>query len=238
MEEFLKQNYRTLTFSVEILAVVFGILSYKKYKHTTAKYFIYFLIYVLFVDCIGNYPFYVKEYKFLSNINAIIKGTVFEKNKWWYTIFWRIGSILFFTFYYSKIVKNHIRQKAIKYFGIIFLITSLFTLIYNRDVFFTSSFPLITIMGAVIVVLCVTFYFIDILFSNEILKFYKSINFYISSAILLWWLIITPILFFDIYHNQSDWDFVFLKWQIFLFVNFFMYITFTIGLIVSKPDKK
>ena len=78
----------------------------------------------------------------------------------------------------------------------------------------------------------------EILLSDTILVFYKSINFYISVAILIWWLIITPIVFFEKYNTTSDWDYVFLKWQIKLFANICMYLTFTFALIFCKPENK
>lgn len=52
--------------------------------------------------------------------------------------------------------------------------------------------------------------------SETILSFYKSINFYISSTILIWWLVITPLVFFQIYFLNVDWSFIILRWQIYL----------------------
>ena len=92
--------------------------------------------------------------------------------------------------------------------------------------------------GALIILLCTIFYFIEILQSEKILIFYKSLNFYISAAIFIWWLIVTPIVFYDIYMSNSDWNFIFLRWQIYLFANIIMYLTFTFALIWYKPEKK
>ncbi|RMZ50932.1 hypothetical protein EB822_06015 [Flavobacteriaceae bacterium PRS1] len=72
--------------------------------------------------------------------------------------------------------------------------------------------------------------------SETILSFYKSINFYISSTILIWWLVITPLVFFQIYFLNVDWSFIILRWQIYLFMNIFMYSSFTIALIWCKPQ--
>ena len=116
----------------------------------------------------------------------------------------------------------------------------LFSIVYislNIDDFFNSSLPIIGILGAIIIFLCAVFYFLEILLSDSILLFYKSINFYISAAIFMWWLIVTPLVFFENYNTTSDWDFVFLKWQIKLFANIFMYLTFTFGLIWCRPQK-
>ena len=47
MHEFLLNYKNTITFSVELLAAVTGLILYKYYKTTTAKFFIGFLVYFL-----------------------------------------------------------------------------------------------------------------------------------------------------------------------------------------------
>jgi len=232
MEEFFRQNYLLLTYSVEIMAAVTGLLLHKKYKHTAARYFIYFLIYTAFVDIIGGYPRLYDQFEFLNNF----KGTVFESNHWWSTLFWKIGSVLFYSFYFYKILKSKLHSYILKYGSITFLISSIIYIATHWDVYFVSFFPFISIFGTVIIFFCVLFYFIEILQSNNILSFYKSLNFYISSVLLIWWIIITPLVFYDIYNTEADWDFIILKWQIYLFANIFMYSMFTFALLWCKPE--
>lgn len=234
MKEFLRSNYLLLIFSFEILAVITGLLFYKKYKHMAAKYFIYFLFYLFICELLCTYTLFINNDGFLK----FLKGTIFEKNYWLSTITWSIGSILFFSYYYYKIIESTTYKVIIKYSGIFFLIISVAQIIINFQDYFNRFFPLINVLGAIVVLICTILYFVEILQSETILKFYKSINFYISCAILIWWLIMTPLVFYDIYFNKTDWNFVILKWQIYLFANFFMYTTFTIGLIVSKPEKQ
>ena len=74
--------------------------------------------------------------------------------------------------------------------------------------------------------------------SYKVLNFYNELYFYISSAFLIWYLITTPLIFYQIYFSTADWSFIFLKWQIFLFANVFMYLTFTFALIYCKPEKE
>ncbi|MDO5971006.1 hypothetical protein Q4Q35_14455 [Flavivirga aquimarina] len=238
MDEFIRQNYRFINSSIEILAAVTGLLFYKKYKLTAAKYFIYFLVYLTICDFISLYTRFVRPDRFLS----FFIGTVFEKNHWWSTLYWKIGAILFFGFYYYIILKVKRFRNIIKLGSFIFLVFSLIYIILNWDDFFVRFFPIISILGAVIILMCTVFYFIEILQSDKILTFYRSINFYISLAIFIWWLIITPIVFFDIYYvydiknSFSDWDFVALRGQIYLFANMFMYLTYTFALIWCKLE--
>lgn len=231
MNEFLLKYYNTITFCVEILAAVTGLMLYNKYKQTAAKYFIYFLIYLSICDLLNTYVYYIKD-----GFLGFLEGTVFIRNFWWTTLYWKIGAILFFVFYYQGILMNERFKRILKYSGYSFLVFSMVYILINWDDYFIRFFPIISILGAIIIFLCTAFYFYEILNSEKILTFYKSINFYISAAIFIWWLIITPLVFYDIYNSNKDWNFIFLKWQIYLLANITMYLTFTFALIFCKPE--
>ena len=231
MNEFLLKYYNTITFCVEILAAVTGLVLYNKYKQTVAKYFIYFLIYLSICDLLNTYVYYIKD-----GFLGFLEGTVFIRNFWWTTLYWKIGAILFFVFYYQGILMNERFKRILKYSGYSFLVFSMVYILINWDDYFIRFFPIISILGAIIIFLCTAFYFYEILNSEKILTFYKSINFYISAAIFIWWLIITPLVFYDIYNSNKDWNFIFLKWQIYLLANITMYLTFTFALIFCKPE--
>lgn len=234
MNDFLLEYYSTITHCVEFLAALTGILLYKKYKFTIAKYFINFLVYLSIFDlCGGKYNEYILNNGFLS----FLEDTVFMRNYWIYTLFFDLGATMFFVFYYNKILKKKEFKSIVKYIGYAFLIFSIIYIILNSEAFFINYFSAINIFGAVIVFLCTVFYFVEILLSDKILTFYRSINFYISVAIFIWWLITTPLVFYEIYHSNDDWNFIFLKWEIYLFANLFMYLTFTFALIWCKPQK-
>lgn len=229
-----------ITHSVEAVAALTGVFFFKRYKNKTAKYFICFLIYLTICELIGGYTKYVHSDKFLD----VLIGTIFEKNHWWTTLFWKIGAIMFFAFYYQKILLSKVFKNIIKYTSYSFLLISVIYISFHFNEFFYKFFSLISVMGAVIVFLCTVFYFIEVLQSDKILTFYKSINFYISVAIFIWWLIITPLVFYNVYfvyeigNPNRDWNFMFLRWQIYLFANIFMYSTFTFALIWCKPQNK
>ena len=232
MQDFLLEYKNTISFSVEILAAVTGLVLYKKYKPTAAKYFIRFLVYLSICDFLGGYVNYISNDGFFS----FLSGTIFVRNFWWSTLFWKIGAIVFFSFYYNKVLKRKPFKVLIKYSGIVFLLFSLSYIITHWNEYFTRFFPIIDVIGAVVVFLCTVFYFIEVLQSERILTFYKSLNFYISAAIFIWWLIITPLVFYDIYNSHYDWNFIFLKWEIYLFANIVMYLTFTFALIYCKQE--
>jgi hypothetical protein len=223
---------------VEFLAAVTGLFFYKKYQDTAAKFFIWFLLIIAISDSLGNYVFYVRPGKVLS----FLIGTKIEKNHWWYTIFWQIGAIIFYAFYFYRVLKTLLFKKIIKYVGTFFFLFSLVYIAFHWDKFFYQFFTGLELLGAVIILMCAVFYFIEILVSDKILEFYKSINFYISATIFFWWIIITPLSFYGVYYTYEvgkrffDLDFVFLRFQIYLFANIFMYLTFTFAFIWCRPE--
>ncbi|GAA4974261.1 hypothetical protein [Algibacter aquimarinus] len=237
MEEFLLNNYNLLTHSVEAMAALTGLLLFKFYKNTKAKYFIFFLAYLTICDFIGGYTKLVYPDKFFH----FLIGTLIQKNYWFSTLYWKIGAIMFFAFYYRKILRIDSFKSIIKYTSYSFLIFSVIYVLIHWNAFFNSFFPIISVLGAIIVFLCTVFYFIEILLSDKILTFYKSVNFYISFAIFIWWLIITPIVFYDNYGayevgvSKKDFNYLRLRSIIYLLANIIMYSTFTFALIYCRP---
>lgn len=233
MVDFLLENYSLLTHSVEWLAAITGVILYKSYKHTNVKYFIWFLIYLSICDFIGGYKYYVKD-GFLS----FLQGTVFERNYWWTTSFWKIGAIVFFAFYYYKVLAKEKYKLILKYSGYLFLVFSIVYIGFHWRAFFVSFFPVISIIGSVVIFFCVIFYFIELLQTEEILSFYKDINFYVTAAIFIWWLIITPIVFYDNYMSLgNDNKYMELRQVLYILSNLLMYLTFTFALIYCKPKR-
>lgn len=232
MDEFLRQNYFLLTYSVEFLAAVTGIFCYKKYKATAAKYFIFYLIYIFLVDFFGRYPTYLKDLE----LDYLIKNTVFEKNYLWYIVLGSLGRMLLFLIYYRKILRAELFKKLYSYTTYFLIAISIISIVVGIEQFYYKSSSFISINSSISIILGVILFLVELLQDNKILNFYKSINFYISSVFLIWLLIITPLSFYEIYFSTADWNFVFLKWQIYLFANLFMYLTFTFALIYCKPE--
>ena len=237
MIDFLLKHYSLLTYSVELLAALTGVFVFKKYRSVSVRYFIYFLILVFICDSLNSYTSFVKPNLALE----FLIGTKFEKNFWWSNIYWGIGAIMFFSFYYRLVLKNHKYKSYIKILSYSYLIFSIAYIILNWTAFFISNFIVLELLGAFIILVCVALYFVEILNSDRILNFYKSISFYISATIFVWWLIITPITFYDVYFvyevgiGHFDKDFLVLRNFVYLSANIFMYLTYTFAFIWCKP---
>lgn len=233
MGDFLLKNYEFITLGIEILAAVTGLILYNKYKHTAARYFIIFLIYIVFISVVGSYTYFIYNDGFLS----FLDGTLIERNYWWFTIFWKIGAILFFGWYYLKVLQNKGYVKFIRVSLLFFVIVSILTILLTLPDFFKKPLPIIDIIGGLIILECVFFYFLEILQNDKVLNFYKSLNFYISCVILIFWLIKTPLVFYEQFFTQADWDYIYLRSYINLVVICFMYLTYTFALIWCEPEK-
>ncbi|GAL73157.1 hypothetical protein [Jejuia pallidilutea] len=136
MSNFLLDNYHLITYSLEFLAAVTGLFFYKKYKNTAAKYFIYFLWFIAISDTLCYYTQYVKPDRFLS----FLIGTKFEKNHWWSNLYWVIGAIMFFSFYYRKILKTELHKRMIKVASYGFFAFSLIYIALIGMLFLINSF--------------------------------------------------------------------------------------------------
>ena len=229
----MKNNYSLLTKSVEIMAAIAGLLVYKKYKNSYTKYFIWFLCAIPFIEYIGSYPRHFRKLE----IFHLIEGTILERNYWWFTLFWTMGSALFYSWYMEKSMVNKIYPIIIRVSRYVFFGISILVIITNIDDFFIYNLNPIVLGGTALIILSCFLYFLEILTSDKILDFYRSINFYISATLFVWFLITSTILFFDKYFNVMDWDFVLLKWRVFLISNILMYSIFTFALLWSKPEK-
>lgn len=236
MREFIFEYYYYLNEGVIILAALVGLLTFNKFKGTKVKYFIFFLLYVLVVELIGWYPslsYYNESFKWIDDYT---KGTILEENYLWYGVFWKMGSALFISFYFRKILKSKHLKLIIQYLTYLFIGLCLVYLIFFNDTYYKGESYLVNFSGVLIIVLCAVFYLVEVLMSEKIISFYKSFHFYVASVFFIFFLIKTPISFFQIYYSTNDWNFVFLRDEIILFCNLFMYITFSLALLICKPE--
>ncbi len=236
MEDFIRQNYLYINEGVIILAAIVGLICLKKFRNSHARYFIYFLVYVVFIEILGYYPKFTLEVESLNWIGHLTKNTVFEKNFLWYTIFWQMGSTIFLSFYFRKILDNNLFKKVVKNTLSVYILFSIVYSIINFDVFYYDFIITIWILGVCQIMVCIILYFFEILGSEKIISFYKSVEFYVAAVFFIWFLIKTPLSFYQIYYNKNDWSFVYFRRNITLCSNLFMYLTFAFAFVYCKPE--
>ena len=235
LSDFILKNYSLLTRLLEAIPVIVGFMFFNKYKSTRVIYFIYFLLFVLLGEIIARYPGYLNTETF-KWLKSLVFGTVFQRNYWWYTIFWVIGSSVFYAFYFHNSIKVKLFRGLIKWITISFVIASIFYLSFYWDNLRNSSSYFINVYSLINLLVIIVLFFLDILTSSVHIKLYKQIDFHIAFILLIWWLIITPLMFFNDYFNALDEQYTNLQWFIRFFANVFMYIGFSLVLIFGKPE--
>ncbi len=209
----------------ELIAAITGVIFFFKYKHTHLKYFLYLLWYIVFTEFFGDY---IKNNGILVHIDE--NGEIY--NIWivnlLYTIFF---PILFYI--YIKEIKNIKYKLWIKIFLISYLIISIvnWTVIQN---FLLEWSEIPFIFGSLTIIVTIIFYFIELLKSNKIVLFHRTLLFWISVGLLLFHSGTIP---FTIKIN----GYAIIKGvhQLFLIMyilSIIMYATFTFGFIWSKKE--
>lgn len=236
MIELINNYFIELNNSIVVICSIIALIFYNKYRNTEVRFFIYYLIYVAFILVLGGYTWYVFKYESLHFIRDALNGTLIERNYWWFNIFWTLGSAVFLSFYYNKILKYKLFKIIVKVMGALLITTFVTYLIFDLQALFRAKMSPFSILGSLVILTCIVLYFVEILKSERILNFMYSFNFIASFTLFIWFLIVTPIVFFDLYFNTSDWNFVFLRQHIFFFSNLFMYGMFSFAFVWCKPD--
>jgi len=237
MSSFLIENYMTIYRGSEILSVLAGVFCYKKFKSKSARIFIWFLVYVQFLEIIGDYPRKVKKIDSLNWVGELIENTLFANNYWYFNVFWSVVVSAIIAYYFYLVTTDKILKKVIKLGTICFLLASVIILLLDYETLYYNLIFSIEVLSLALILLVIFSYFTELLYSDKILKFYRSLSFYIAVGVLVFWILTTPMDFYEQYYNTSDTAFILLKRYVYLFSIVFMYLTFSFGFIVSNPEK-
>ena len=215
------EEYYFLCFrSAEVFAALAGILCFKKFKNDKAsKYLIYFLIYINCIEILASYTVIIDANPSFSSLKETLKNTVFKKNYWWYFLTWFIGANVFFSCYYYLIAENTSIKKAIK---LILFLTLIFQFIFFVLFMSSSNYDYMIyaeVIDLFVIVFLISSYFIQLLNLENIISFYKLLPFYVSIGTLVFFIVTTPLTFFERYFTLSDPEYISLKYSIKL-INF------------------
>ncbi|MBP1839683.1 hypothetical protein [Formosa algae] len=237
MIDFLLAHRPNITKGVELLALAMGLISFKKFKNTPIQYFILFLLYSVLVELGGSTLKNLHPGGALEEYQYLLKYRFFYSNYWWYGLFWTIGSVLFWSFFFQKIISNKTYRNILNISTYAFIIcVSIYTLIYIDEFFYTVS-TFNKLFGSVIILLAIVLYFIDVLQSDVILTFYKSIYFYISMSLFFWWIVTMPLYFYQKFVLIENLEYIKLLRLTRLFSNILMYGAYACALVFCKPEK-
>lgn len=152
--------------SVQIAALIVAILNWKKYKNSSERYFLFFLIYVVFNEVVGSF--------------------IGSKNLYIYNIF-TILTISFYLFWFYQILKN---KRLIKGLSLVFLLTIGYSIIKER--FWTDLWTIPFIPNSIIIIICATLFFNNFLNSEKAINYTGSQQFWIVTGILIFYIGFLP----------------------------------------------
>jgi len=232
---FILEHQNLITYTVEIIAAIFGSYYISRKNNSVLKIFVYYLWITVFVEIIGAYG-YLLQNNYDYEWYVALKNGVFCSNTWLYNIydFLAIGLIGLF---YSNLMTSKIFKNSIR---LIFIAYALFAFGFftSNDTFFVKSLPYSFIFGTASICVYITFYFIELMRSDELLSFFKLPSFYISIGLLIWYLCFTPLFIFEEYLYDMNTKFVAFRIKCLLFINVFTYLCYTFGFWYSLKMSK
>ncbi len=226
-------TYFFVTYIFVLCAFLLSVYYYKNNKSRETLYLTWFLGSTIFVETISSYSFLLDDFNFLSRL----KGTNFEHNYWIYNIYMILSSLFYISFF-KWYLKSYKAIKTLDILSVFYLIGSILYLIINGGFF--EGYSLFTLLvGAILVLLSIFYYYYEIIKSDSLLKIKKSVPFYVSLGALFFYLFTTPVLIYSIYYRQSfnpDFNTVF---KIVLYGSgFILYSSYIIGFIICSKKKK
>ena len=197
---------------LELLAAIVATITYRKYSGSNEKYFLYFL-----------------WYTFLIEITGTLIGYAFEADNYWVYNGFIISSFLFYFYLYYSILKRKRFRQTIVIFTAAFLLVATYSLIYE-DWSAYHSYTFLT--GASFVLVLTVFHFYKLLNSDEVLIVKHKLSFWISTALLLFYMGMIPLMFLTVYADLNDISYLI----IILSMNLILYGCYIIGFLWTKKE--
>lgn len=208
---------RDLLTYFQLVTAIIATLYFKKYNEGFIKYFLIFLWYTAINDFIGKY--------YSININ--------NNNKIFYNIYQMVQFGFYLTLYYFNI-KNKTNKNVILVFLGLYFVSVLINCSYEN--FSISYFQTTYIIGATFTVIAIVMYFSQILNSDKIIIITKILLFWISTALLIYYLPIIPFMVVQKYSIKSTKipDFFIARFILVFLLN----VLFISGFIWCNKDRK
>lgn len=197
---------------LELLAAIFATIHFKKYAFSKERYFLYFLWFTFVMDSIGV-------------VSKAISG---EELTWLYAIFTPTCYIFYFIWYYRVLQRKMFKRTTIA-FTVVFIIISLLTYIFPNELT-GKGYAFVT--GAIGLLVLTFFHFYQLLNSDEVLIVKYKLSFWISTALLLFYMGIIPLILLASYLDIKGTS----NAIILLTLNVILYGCYVIGFIWTKKE--
>jgi hypothetical protein len=202
------QNFTYFLPLVELIAAIFATVYFKKYSESNEKYFLYFLWFTFLIDLTGV----------CLDYNAINNSFIYE--------IYTVSSFLFYFYWYYLILKSKIFRKITFLLATIFIVMTVITLAVTS----LSGQGYAFSTGAIGILMLTIFHFYQLLHGDEVLNVKYKLSFWISTALLLFYLGIIPLILLSKYLKIKG-----LSYNIIIFsLSIILYGCYIIGFIWTK----
>jgi len=171
---------RLLMWLPQIAAFVFAIVMWPKYKNTTQRNFIYFLGFVLIIECFGYLLpiLYGVKSGYVYNVYTIISG-------------------LFLLTWFKSILQT---KKLVIVFIFVFIASISYCLFFQA---FGVLWKIPLVVLAITILICSTVFFSDLLTKNEVVNFKTDQKFWIVTGCLVFYISYLPLVLLQKYFGLS-----------------------------------
>ncbi|HKJ47538.1 MAG TPA: hypothetical protein VJ973_00525 [Christiangramia sp.] len=221
---------------MELIAALAGSIFLKRTesKDLSQKIFVRFLWSVLIIDILGGYSAlaYFNNYEFFW----FLKGTPFARNEWYFNIA-EIYFICVYTYLFWKQLFEGKMRRLLKWLMIGYLVIAFLNISMN-DNFLRGDLMLNDMLGAFLIVFSVFLYLFDMMISEKVLSFYKSLFFYVAIGVTIAYLVRVPISIYGAFVNERNDAFLELFYALIRYTNIFMYSMFVLGFYMEYKNSK
>lgn len=221
----------------ELLAAIAAVVYLKRVKEIPLykRIFIFYLCGIFVIDVLGYYAAvaYYSDYRLFS----FAKDSVFRQNYWMFNAVKPFAYLVYLQFFILQIRSQRLR-KLLTWASAVFLISSLLNLIFSGE-YFTAYITYTPLAGSILLSVCIACYLFDMITSDKILHFFKSLSFYVAVGALIWHLVFTPMFIYNKFNiMNSSPDFVKVYLMTLGLLNFYMYSLFVIGFFIEMKYEK
>ncbi|QAA81326.1 hypothetical protein EI546_06100 [Aequorivita sp. H23M31] len=224
--------------SMEILAALVGTYYLKNASVPIigSRYLVNFLWLTVFVEILGSYAAlaYFSDYRYFS----FVEDTPFRNNFWLFNTY-SVINFSFYPFYFSLFLKNKFFKNLLKILIVGFIISSVVLMIV-KNTFFHQASRFVNIAGTLLLFVSIILFYFELLRSDLLLQVKRFLPFYVSVAVLIFNLCITPMDILSQYFNLTEGNELFVKLHLYvvLFANVFLYAMLIFGFLICSKKKK
>ncbi|BAO77638.1 hypothetical protein WPG_3408 [Winogradskyella sp. PG-2] len=226
-------NFDFLFHLLELVAALTSSLYWLKTKDDTIRPFVWYLWFIVFVETLAMYPYLydITDNSFIASV----KNSKFYRNSWLYNLYNPVTIFLIGKFM-IKNTNTAFSHKIIKYLVFCYTLFCVGFFLVG-DNFFKMGLPYDSVIYTFIIFTMVMLYLRELMQSNDILNFYKSPVFYVSIALLLWYICLTPLFIFNAFYLKVNKEFIFFR-SLFLDIsNIILYSWYTFAFLYSLRFK-